>query len=95
MFEPRVDLQEVEQFGFIDLRDSFEKGIVSGAASFEQFDFNEVSEPGALIGRAQDSFESLRQAQYVHEQLSHAKNKQNKQTAEKQVDNVSVDVNAE
>lgn len=69
-FDPAVDLQEVEQFGFINLNEAFEKGVVPGSVDLTDESFNGVSNPGTLISRSQDVFDGLRKREYVQTALS-------------------------
>lgn len=63
------DNTDVEQFGFIDLAEVAEKGIVPGGLDLTDEDFNGVNNPGTLISRNADVFDGLRKAQYVKNQL--------------------------
>lgn len=87
-FDPACDLQEVDQFGFIDLRSAFERGIIPGDLTFQDEQFNGVDNPGVLMHRSQDVFESLRQVNYVREKMSDL-NAREKEAAEKQVESVT------
>lgn len=69
-YNPEVDLQEVDQFGFINLSECYEKGIIPGGVDLTDESFNGVSAPGTLISRSQDVFDGLRKAEYVKNQLS-------------------------
>lgn len=68
-FNPEVDLQEVDQFGFVNLNEAFENGIVPSFADASDESFNGVQNPGTLIPRHQDVFDGLRKAEYVRGQL--------------------------
>lgn len=65
VYSPFRDNQEVDQFGFINLADSFEKGIIPGGVELTDQDFNGVSNPGTLISHAFDVFDGLRKVNYV------------------------------
>lgn len=84
-FNPEVDLQEVDQFGFIDLAEAYEKGIVPGAVDLTDDQFNGVQNPGTLISHAQDVFDGLRKAEYVKQQLSRL-SAEEREKVEKQVE---------
>lgn len=89
-FNPSFDRTEVDQFGFINLRESFEKGIVSGASEFLDTSFNGVNAPGLLLPRAQDVFESLRQVNYVRSAIERARSKEVAELAEARVTSETV-----
>lgn len=82
-FNPYVDLAPVDQFGFLDLRKAFVSGVVDGAASFEDRQFNGIDNPDSIMHSPKDNFESLRQAEYVRSTLKEAKNKVARAAAEK------------
>lgn len=89
-YDPELDIQEVDQFGFVDLRQAFEKGTIPGNMSFEQVEFNQVNDPGVLIPKSDDVFDRLRKARYVQEQLSEVADSPAKDLAEKIVEKSSV-----
>lgn len=64
-----VDNSEVEQFGFINLAESFDKGIIPGSVDLSDEVYNGVQNPGTLISRNTDVFDGLRKAVYVRNQL--------------------------
>lgn len=89
-YDPAVDRQEVDQFGFVDLRKSFESGIISGDATMTDESFNGVGAPALLLPHAQDVFESLRQANYVTSALERARSKEVEELAQKVSEKTSV-----
>lgn len=68
-FNPEVDLQEVDQFGFINLNEAYANGIIPSDLDFTDESFNGVQNPGTLISRSQDVFDGLRKAEYVRRTL--------------------------
>lgn len=67
-FQP--DIQEVDQFGFIDLRSAYMSGSISGdMAVTSSENFNEAS-PDSMLHRPSDAFEARRQRQYVRDTLA-------------------------
>lgn len=92
---PEVDMQEVDQFGFVNLADAFDKGIIPSTAAVVDSDFNGVANPGTLISRSTDVFDGYRKAEYVRQNLARlsaeerekAEN-QIKRASEKSPDNV-------
>lgn len=64
-YNPEKDLQEVDQFGFLNLNECYEKGIIPSDLDMTDESFNGVQNPGTLISRSQDVFDGLRKAEYV------------------------------
>lgn len=81
-YNPKVDRSEVDQFGFVNLNEAFEKGIIPANAGMTDESFNGVAAPGILIPHAQDVFESLRQTNYVRSVLKVAASKEREKLAE-------------
>lgn len=59
-FNPEVDLQEVDQFGFIDLVKAFQNGYVPGNNNSSQLEFTDCEDPSAILGKPTDAFEAMR-----------------------------------
>lgn len=68
-FDPKVDLQPVDQFGFINLREAFDKGVIPGSVDFTEESFNGML-PDDVMRRPHDLFDRYRQADYVKGVLS-------------------------
>lgn len=81
-FNPFCDLQEVDQFGFVNLADAFSKGILPGSLEMTEDSFNGVINPGTLMSKSDDIFCGLRKAEYVRSQLEKLNSKQ-REAAEK------------
>lgn len=64
-FDPKKDLHEVDQFGFVNIRDAFVNGTIEGSLSFEAEKYNGVSDASVMLHRPLDQFEALRQSEYV------------------------------
>lgn len=60
-YDEKRDLQEVDQFGFVDLVKSISEGFVPSdiGVSAESFDGQEI-DPESLIGKPSDVFEAIR-----------------------------------
>lgn len=69
-FDPAVDIQEVEQFGFVDLCEAYVRGSIPGDLSSNDESFSGAAEAGALMHSAQDVFEAMRNADYVQSALA-------------------------
>lgn len=66
-FNPRVDLNHVDQFGFVDVHQALATGNISGALSPSevQFDSSADFSPKAILGRATDFFEACEMSDSV------------------------------
>ena len=85
LYNPEVDLKDVEQFGFVSLNEVIETGIVPSSLPDSEPDFNGVLNPSMLMHRAQDVFEATRAAQYVKDTLALMSDAEKKQLAGSQV----------
>lgn len=68
-FIPVTDLSPVDQFGFLDIRKTFESGQIDGDVNIRDERFNGVMDPDDLLNRPLDQFEALRQVEYVRTTL--------------------------
>lgn len=59
------DLEEVDQFGAIDLRTAFLNNCVPDNVEISAESFNGVEDAQSLIGRPSDVFDAIRKAEYV------------------------------
>ena len=64
VFDKRCDLHDVDQHGYVNLRESYASGVVSGSAPVSAEAFNQAS-PDALMSRPDDDFARDRQGKYV------------------------------
>ena len=84
-YDPKVDLQDVDQFGFVNLNEAMEKGIIPAGNPDLEENYNGVLNPSTLMHRAQDIFEATRAAQYVRDTLALMSEAEQKQFAGAQV----------
>lgn len=68
VFDETKDLFPVDQFGFINAREAYASGVVSGSAPVSSEAFNEASYD-SMLSRADDCFARDRQQQYVRRTL--------------------------
>lgn len=59
-FDPVRDSQEVDQFGYIDLVEVFQKGSLSSDVNLRDSNFNEINDPSSILGKPKDIFEAQR-----------------------------------
>ena len=67
-FDPKKDLYPVDQVGFVNLREAYASGVVSGSAPTSADAFNEASYD-SMLNRPDDDFARDRQQKYVRSTL--------------------------
>lgn len=65
VFDPLMDFAEVDQFGYINLRQAFLTGVVDGQLAPEEGAYSGIDDPEAIMSAPKDEFEAIRQAQYA------------------------------
>lgn len=63
VFDPLLDECEVDQFGFVNLREAFLEGSIPGDLAVDETQYNGMDDPDAVGTRADDQFAAIRQAQ--------------------------------
>lgn len=58
-YDSSVDVREVDQFGFVDLRESFVNGSIPSDLSAQEGRFNNVDDPSMVRPRPADVFEGI------------------------------------
>lgn len=58
-FNSEIDDAEVDQFGFVDMRDAIANGVIAGNADINQQSFNNIKDPSTIIGKPRDIFDAL------------------------------------
>lgn len=53
------DVQEVEQFGFVDLVSAFENHAIPADLMVENADFNGIEDPDKILGKPRNTFDAL------------------------------------
>lgn len=59
-FDPKKDIQKVDQFGYVNLNKAFENGYVEGNVDVNETDYNDIENPASIIGKPSDAFEAMR-----------------------------------
>lgn len=67
IFDPVRDLQDVDQFGFVDLNEAIANGVVPSDLNVNEETFNGIEDPRSIIGKPMDTFEAYRMASYIAE----------------------------
>ena len=63
LYDPLMDVEEVDQFGFVDLRQAFLTGSIPGDMAADESKYNGIEDPDAVGSRADDEFAAIRYAQ--------------------------------
>lgn len=58
-FDPKRDLQDVDQFGFVDLHHAIENGVVPSDLSVSEDVYNGIDDPRSIMGKPRDVFEAM------------------------------------
>lgn len=72
-FDPQMDVEEVDQFGFVNLREAFLNGSVPGDIISDETRYNGMEDPDAVGDRSDDAFAAIRAAQALTAAQSAAK----------------------
>lgn len=66
---PKIDMNNVDQFGFVNLHEALSTGNISGAISAgeAQFDSSDNFSPKAIMGKARDFFEACEMSDAMKE----------------------------
>ena len=64
-YDPLYDIEEVDQFGFVDLRQAFLEGELPGDIRSDDSAYNGIDDPDAVMPHADDHFSAIRNAQSV------------------------------
>lgn len=59
-FNPQTDSADVDQFGFIDLREAYMKHIIPADVAEGNENYNDMDEPDAVGAKPSDVFEAYR-----------------------------------
>lgn len=59
-YDPVHDISPVDQFGYVNIIESLENGVVPSSISNTELDYNEIEEPCSIIGKPSDIFEAYR-----------------------------------
>lgn len=59
LFNPDIDEADVDQFGFIDMREAIANNVIVGNADINQQSFNNIEDPSTIIGKPRDVFDAM------------------------------------
>ena len=66
-FDESKDIEEVDQFGYIDLCQAYATGSVSGDMYPDQLRMNDIEDPMSILGRPVDEFDAVRMNKIIRE----------------------------
>lgn len=72
-FDKVKDMQEVDQFGFVDLPKAYSQGVVSSDLKVETGKMNGIEHPESIFGKPSDEFDAIRMNQVVRERGTESK----------------------
>lgn len=58
-FNSIVDLCEVDQFGYVDLRNAYETHTIPGDLNPDDLSFNEIDDPSSILAKPSDIFSAI------------------------------------
>lgn len=53
------DLEQVDQFGFINLREAVANGVIPASAQVAEDSYNEIEDLDSIVGKPSDIFEAM------------------------------------
>ena len=66
-FDKVKDMQEVDQFGYVDLCNAYANGAISGDLAVETGKMNGIEHPEAILGKPSDEFDAIALNKVVRE----------------------------
>ena len=82
LYDPLRDVQEVDQFGFVDLREVLETGVVPSDSSVEDSEFTDIDDPESIIGRPRSNFDMIDAGDNLMRQAEGVQQQQQQQSSE-------------
>ena len=66
-FDKIKDMQEVDQFGYVNLCESYANGAISGDLAVDTGKMNGIEHPESIIGKPSDEFDAIALSKTVRE----------------------------
>ena len=66
-FDKVKDMQEVDQFGYVDLCSAYANGAISGDLAVETGKMNGIEHPESILGKPSDEFDAIALNKVVRE----------------------------
>lgn len=64
-FDPKKDIHEVDQFGFIDLQECLANGEVPASIADSEDQYNGIEDPAEILGKPSDVFDAYKMGDYI------------------------------
>lgn len=64
-FDPKKDIYDVDQFGFIDLQECLANGEVPASIADSEDQYNGIEDPGEILGKPSDVFDAYKMGDYI------------------------------
>lgn len=64
-FDPKKDICDVDQFGFIDLQECLANGEVPASIADSEDQYNGIEDPGEILGKPSDVFDAYKMGDYI------------------------------
>lgn len=65
IYNEKTDNHEVDQFGYVNLAESLEKGIVPSEIADSEPSYNDIEDPSTIYGKPHDVFEAYSMKDYA------------------------------
>lgn len=65
IYNEKTDIQDVDQFGFVNLAECMENGVVPSSISDTEMDYNDIEDPASIMGKPRDVFEVYSMQDYI------------------------------
>lgn len=66
-FDPVKDISEVDQFGYVNLVEALENGVIQSTLKIDDLGFNDIDDPASIMGKPRDVFEAYKMASVIHD----------------------------
>lgn len=66
-FDKRKDMEEVDQFGWLNLTDAYANGVIPADLRATEGEFAPVENAESMIGRPADEFDAIRMGKFIKE----------------------------
>lgn len=64
-FNDLRDVSEVDQFGYVNLAECLENGIVPSEIADSEANYNDIDDPSTILGKPRDVFEAYTMKDYA------------------------------
>lgn len=68
-YNKEKDVCEVDQIGFVNLREAWETHTVDGNLNVDELNFNEIDDPASIMGKPSNVFDAMQMQGYINSQV--------------------------